>query len=243
VARSGQDQPCRPLRAVLRPSRNVNGSRPASCAASCLPPASARPRLPASWVYPAKSVSNWHTRWQAGGPDALGSRGRPALHRGCRTASSAGSSRACWWTPPPTGSSVSLPHHGWQLRHRHPDQSPRRAAPLPGRREGHPAVGRPAIPPQPRHARLDPRPALLAGDRTPARLHAPTSPGRGTSRPAAESDGFAGCPRWPWVITSPRVGPVRLASSTALRLDHTPFAARRPLGRMIVSDCCRTTAR
>ena len=41
-----------------------------------------------------------------------------------------------------------------QLRHRHPHRGPGRAAPVPRRREGHPAVGRPAVPPQQRHAGL-----------------------------------------------------------------------------------------
>jgi SRSO17 transposase len=34
-------------------------------------------------------------------------------------------------------------------------------------------------------------------------------------------------PRWAWASTSPRVGPVRLASSTALRLDHSPSTGLR----------------
>jgi hypothetical protein len=33
--------------------------------------------------------------------------------------------------------------------------------------------------------------------------------------------------RWAWASASPRVGPQRLASSTALRLDHSPSTGSR----------------
>ena len=61
---------------MLRHNRSVNAARLAGCALlSCSPPASARPRSPASWGSPRQSVSDWHARWQAGGPDALRSQG------------------------------------------------------------------------------------------------------------------------------------------------------------------------
>ena len=51
-----------------------------------------------------------------------------------------------------------------------------------------------------------------------------------TDRPAWRRNKKASCgvsrirwmPWWAWSITSARVGTVRLASSTALRLDHKP---------------------
>jgi hypothetical protein len=60
-----------------------------------------------------------------------------------------------------------------------PHPGPGRAATVPGRGEGHAAVGRPARPPQLRHAGLAEHPAVLAGGGTPARLRARPEPGGG----------------------------------------------------------------
>ena len=81
----------------------------------------------------------------------------------------ASASRRCWstrstgrrprWRPRcATASGAAAPSSpstsGRQLRHRHPDPGAGRAASLPGRGEGHAAVGRAAGPPQPRDAGL-----------------------------------------------------------------------------------------
>jgi hypothetical protein len=52
----GRISACQPLPALLRPNKGVNAARLAGSALpSCSPPASARPRSPASWGSPAKA--------------------------------------------------------------------------------------------------------------------------------------------------------------------------------------------